>query len=134
MPKFWRIFGSFFGVVLILLTTPAVAYGQNYSPDFSLTVSAVVQPHIYIVIDQSNNIQQIFSNSNVDVYPTVVLGDINGPQLPMTTYISEEYQTLRHQITIKYGQIYQIPSHWQTAIKASSHLSILFRSMSIFRF
>jgi len=61
----------------------------------TIAISAVVQPHIYLVVDSSGEIRQIYSNSHQESEPLVMLGSLSGSAGAMTTDIAAQYANLR---------------------------------------
>lgn len=132
MRNCWRFVGCVFGVVLILLTTPSVSSAQVIYGNTSITVTASVKAHVYLIVDGSGTIKQIFSNADYESAPAALSGSINGTKVALSPKIEWQYQELKPQLSFKYGYIYQAPSLIQKSLNSAIIPSVLFRSVRLF--
>jgi len=96
-----------------VFSTPAYALGASAS----FTVSARIQPAIYIVTNQRLVIQQILSNSARHVPPTMWRNAITGQPLPFNRGVYRQYEQLTaSRYPIKQGVVY----NRQTALSIAS--------------
>lgn len=74
----------------------------------NLVVTITVEPNRIIIIDKDFNIQKIFSNTKIDVRPTVYLESEDGLEVPYTESIMRQYQFLKPTLNFNEpGMIYE---------------------------
>lgn len=79
-----------------------------YQATNSMTVTATVEPHRYIIADDRSEIKQIISNTNLDVTPEVFVDKFGGQKLAYSSKIAEQYENLRFEIDFSNpGQVYE---------------------------
>lgn len=103
MRKFIR-FGVFGFALLIIAAPGSVVYAQD-SNKFSSTISvqAVVQPHVYIILNKSGDIDEVYSNSDVKVEPIVILGSLSGQLGIYTSVTAAKYSKIEPKIDYTSG-------------------------------
>ena len=90
-------------------------FASNVSPGSSITITAVVLPARYIIVDSNGIINKILSNTKQNVTPKVYLNSINGKELVLTNKISNQYTKILKKIKLKNlcGIIYNKPLYIQ---------------------
>ncbi len=74
----------------------------------TITVVATVLPQRIIVVDQNLTIQKIISNTAEETRPRVVLGEVDGKEVPYSQSIIEQYQSIKSSLNFsKPGLVYQ---------------------------
>lgn len=76
--------------LFLLAVIPFFCDAQQHT----IQIHATVAPQRFIIVDASHRIQEITSNSNITVPPTIVLDHIGGIELSNATDILQEYQAL----------------------------------------
>lgn len=102
---------SFFAYGLITLVTIMLANALILATETAsntITVVATVLPVRIIVVDHNLMIQKIISNTAEETRPIVVLGEVDGKEVPYSQSILEQYQQLKPSINFsKPGMVYQ---------------------------
>ncbi len=129
MRGLWRYIGCVFGVALIISATPSAGFAEVISVSSSLTVTASVAAHVYLIIDDNGNINKIFSNANFESQPIALLGSLNGQRTSITDRIQNQYIQLKPSLDFRYGYIYQKPSLVQKSIKSAIIPMLMFRPL-----
>ncbi len=87
---------------------PAVCAQENSQ---TIAVRAVVEPHIYLVVNDSGQITQVFNNSHWESEPSVLVGSLSGPVGQLSPTTANQYTTLKPLLDFsKYGVLYQKPN------------------------
>ena len=94
----------------------------------TIAVSAVVLPHIYLVVDDSGQITQVFNNSHQESEPIVLVSSLSGQAGQLSPAIANQYAALKPSLDFsKYGVLYQKPSFVKRVLKNALLESSLFR-------
>ena len=98
--KWVRLFG---GIGMISasfgLGAPAVAQAQSeVAVSGGVTLSATVEVHRGIIVDNTGSIIEIFSNTDNPVTPTVNSLTYGGTKLPLTANLARDYDQLMSQV------------------------------------
>jgi hypothetical protein len=122
-----------FGVALVcsfmLMSTPGVS-ADTISVSQTITVTAVIAPARYIIVNKTGIITSILSNSAQDVAPKVYLGNPQGVQQSLTPALQKKYESiLLHYHGNKVGTIY---SYKAPRLSDTTTLASLFKRNLIF--
>lgn len=102
-----------------------VTYAQGTSQ--TIAVSAVVAPHVYLVVNDSGQITQIFNNSHRESEPSVLVGSLSGPVGQFSPAIISQYANLKPSLDFsKYGILYQKPSFMKRVLSSALVQSKIF--------
>lgn len=108
-----------------ILPMGAVAYAQENSQ--TIAVNAAVLPHIYLVVNDSAEITQIFNNAHHESEASVLLGSLSGQAGQLSPDIASQYLSLKPSLNFsKYGVLYQKPSFAVRVLKNALMQSKLF--------
>jgi hypothetical protein len=81
-------------LLFCLVESGSLASADTLSVQQTITVHAIVAPARTVVVDQSNHILDIFSNTPDSVTPTVHMGGINGPKQSLSPSLQKQYQSI----------------------------------------
>lgn len=103
--------GSFLSYGIITLVTVILANALILATETasnSITVVATVLPQRMIIVDENLTIQKVISNTAEEIRPVVVLGEVDGKEIPYSQSIVEQYQSLKTSLNFsKPGVVYQ---------------------------
>lgn len=102
---------SFLSYGLITLVTVVLANALILATETAsntITVVATVLPQRMIIVDENLTIQKVISNTAEEIRPVVVLGEVDGKEIPYSQSIVEQYQSLKPSLNFsKPGVVYQ---------------------------
>jgi hypothetical protein len=100
----------------LFLYIAILTFGASYSPDVvfakttpdTIIIHAVVPPHRYAILNQKNEIQQVLSNTPLDILPVFTIGAADGQKKESTPELLKSYNTLTRGLDFsKPGVIYE---------------------------
>ena len=92
--------------ILFALFPAYVHAGQSET----ITISAIVPPMRYVIVDSSFQIKEITSNSPTDIHPVAKLNSAEGVSIPWNTSIEKQYNSLLPHLNFSQpGVIYTHP-------------------------
>ena len=97
-------------VLFFSITCPILIYSHSaFAAQGSVTLTAVIEPARYIIVDSSSKIIEITTNTKQFTTPNVVLNSFSGNVLSYTTNIQVQYQRIIVECNFKKdaGIIYQ---------------------------
>jgi hypothetical protein len=87
------------------------SFASSLSDDYSgsVRINAIIEPVRYVILNNSNKIIEILSNTNSNVKPLVYLNSTNGAKLTLSKSIYAKYEKIVESIKTnsKYGVIYK---------------------------
>lgn len=84
------------GALLVLMVPSAAVSADTVSVSQKIVVRAVVLPAREIVVSpqDESKIVAIYSNTSTSVTPTVHIGSVTGPEVPLTPDLQQQYDSL----------------------------------------
>jgi hypothetical protein len=86
--------GIVFLISCLIISANLVAYANASSESGSISITAVIEPTRYILINSNRQITEVVSNTRELVTPLVILNSFNGPEQNYTTNIALQYQRI----------------------------------------
>lgn len=80
-------------IITVLLTNVLLLATEQGGS--SVTVVGTVLPQRLIVVDENLTIRKVISNTSEEIRPTVVLGEVDGKEIPYSASIIDEYQFIK---------------------------------------
>ena len=100
--------------LFVLATVPVLADSQTGN---SVTITAVVAPVRYVLVDDHDSIKQITSNTPLNVVPKAYKNSYQSAPLPLSTAVDSQYVAIMAHVNTKNdGVIYVRPAAKQPAI------------------
>ena len=95
-------------ICLTLLCSCQTVFADNQTGD-NVTITAVIKPVRYILINKYGTITEILSNTTQSVKPIVYLDKLNGNQVSFSSNLQRQYISILESINTakKYGVIYK---------------------------
>ena len=116
------------------MSAPDSVYAENGDSASTITVNAVVLPHIYIVFNSSGNIDEVYSNSKTNVEPLVVFDSIGGQPGKYTSEVAAKYSKLKSELKYDRGPgilyEYKQPAKTGGLIKTGAIVSVALRPLT----
>ncbi len=125
--RLWRILPVLVSFGLVFVGAAPVSAG-TITASGKITVTAIVAPEHYVIVDKSGAITEIISNTNQDVTPVVFAGSVkNGNEYPLTPEVFDQYKKLVRPGQSHIGILYKQPvaSNATTSHLYSSQISSL---------
>ena len=128
MKKFWSVLVTVF---VLLAFGAASADAVSISQQIHLT--GIVPPMRFIILNKQGEITEITSNTPEDVTPKVMLGSLQGAQLPLTTTLLKDYRAKTKGVDMQSTDLHFVATNQQAArVKPSGPLAPL-RQISLLR-
>lgn len=99
---------ALFSALATIVFTNAILFAAEEKATGTLTITATVRPVRILVVNPDLTIQEIVSNTSLDVRPLVVANTMDGPELPYSEAIRQEYAFIKPGIDFsKPGIVYR---------------------------
>lgn len=128
-------------LVAVIFVGCGSAAADDYAPDGSVVVTAVVRPVRIVVVNDGGSITEVLSNGPGVIIPTVHRGNPDGPTVTLTPAVSKQYTAIiRRADTHKTGVIYRLeqprhstlPPDWRVASGAGRVRSLMLPGLRLF--
>ena len=86
---------------------PSAVSAREISISGEVQLTGEVPTWTYLILDQNNNIKQIFSNGNSEGSLIAAENNMNGAVVPVTPEVAAQYEKLKPDLKYHYGYIYE---------------------------
>ena len=110
--------------LLAVVSVPASPVLAATAAGATTTITAVILPVRYILLNKQGEIITIISNTTTDVTPKVYMASFQSPELPLTPALNKQYLQLMSGLqTTRFGTIYSRPTNQAARATYLSRLS-----------